>query len=96
VGIMVVLVVVVLLGGCVTTSAVIPVQQGMYAVRAANDSCTSACESPQVRAMRRAREYCATVKKIAIAEDFRQSDEDMGFSESYELTFSCAPASAAR
>ncbi len=68
----------------------------MYAVRAANDSCTSACESPQVRAMRRARAYCARMHKIAIAEDFQQSDGEMGFSESYKLTFSCAEASVAR
>lgn len=85
-----------LLGGCVTTSAVTPAQQGMYSVRAANDSCSSACESPQVRAMRRARAYCARMDKVAIAEDFRQSDDDMGFSESYKLTFSCAAASVAR
>lgn len=95
-GLIVVLAVVVLLGGCVTTSAVMPAQQGMYAVRAANDSCSSACESPQVRAMRRARAYCASMNKVAIAEDFQQSDDDMGFSESYKLTFSCAAESVAR
>jgi hypothetical protein len=36
------------------------------------------------------------MKKMAIAEDFQQSDDDMGFSESYKLTFSCAAVSAAR
>jgi hypothetical protein len=92
----VVLAVVGLLGGCVTTSPVVPAQPGMYSVRAANDSCSSACESPQLRAMRRARAYCANMKKMAIAEDFQQSDDDMGFSESYKLTFSCAAVSAAR
>ena len=46
--------------------------------------------------MRRARAYCARMDKVAIAEDFRQSDDDMGFSESYKLTFSCAAASVAR
>jgi hypothetical protein len=84
------------LSACVTTSTVTPASQGMYVVRAANDGCTSACESPQVRATRRARAYCASMNKTMIAEDFKNSDDEMGFSESYRLTFSCAAASAAR
>jgi hypothetical protein len=95
-GLIVALIIAGFLGGCVTTSGVTPAPQGMYRVRAANDSCSRACESPQVRATRRAIAYCAGMNSTMIAEDFKNSDDEMGFSESYRLTFSCAAESAAR
>jgi hypothetical protein len=83
----------IMLAGCVTTSEVVPVSQGTYVISASNHSCGN-CETPQVRATRRAGDYCTKLNRTMVEEDFKESDFNLGFGDRYTLTFSCIAASA--
>ena len=83
------------MAGCVTTSAVVPATQGTYVISAANDACDN-CESPQIRATRRASAYCEKLNRTMLAVDFEESGIDLGFGNRYTLTFSCVATAAAK
>lgn len=74
-----------LLAACATTSNVVPAGQDLHTITGDNQTCGN-CESPELRATKRASEYCAQSGKVL---DTARQTFDLGIGNHYTLTFAC-------
>lgn len=77
-----------LVAGCVTTSQIVPAGQDTYMVSAANDACGN-CTPPLIRVTQQASAYCAALSKTMVTKATRDDSFDLGYGKRVTLTFSC-------
>jgi hypothetical protein len=79
----------VLVSGCVTTSAVVPMGKDSYMLTASNDACGNCSNPPQIRAAQQANAYCDSLGLHMIVRRIDHESFDMGYGHKATITFSC-------